>query len=93
MSQTTFVTQQLKLKLQNTTGKDWKIENVSGGFESFVCDDDWTITISRNGDTSEWRITLLSRKSDTGRPIEERTAKNNQHLLNEVESIVEDLRI
>lgn len=93
MSQTTFVTQQLKLKLQNITEKNWKVEEASGGFESLVCDDDWTLTISRNGQTSEWKINLLSRKADTGAPIEERTAKNNEHLLQEVESIAEDLSL
>lgn len=93
MSQTTFLTQQLKLKLQNTTEKNWTVEEVSNGFESFVCDNDWTITISRNGKTSKWKITLLSRKANTGRPIEERKAKNNQQLLNEVVSIAEDFSI
>jgi hypothetical protein len=93
MGQTRFVTQQLKLKLQDTTEKNWKIEEASKGFESLVCDDDWTITISRNSRDSYWEVTLLSRKADTGVPIENRTAKNNEHLVQVVGSIAEDLSL
>lgn len=93
MSQTTFVTQQLKLKLQDITGKEWKVEVASGGFESLVCNNDWTVAISRNGRTSKWNVTLLSRKADTSEPIEERTADNDQDLLKVVESIAEDLSL
>lgn len=93
MSQTTFVTQQLKLKLQKTTDKNWKIEEASDGFESLVCDEDWTITVSRNGKNSPWRVTLLSRKAGTGVPIEERTANNNKNLVQVVQSIAEDLSL
>jgi hypothetical protein len=93
MTQTTFLTQQLKSKLQNTTEKKWVIEEASGGFESLVCGDDWTIIISRNGQNSKWTITVVSRKADTGVPIEQRTAEDNEHLIEVAESIAEDLSL